>query len=119
MGSIHQHHAGNLSRIKFDVKPHVVSPHGVADKNIGRIHTCGTQQLLKLLRDHLARTRLGNRIAVAQSGAIVGTDMGELRDLGLHLAPRYVTVAQTRFQDNGWTSRSGAVYVHLPSTYVY
>ena len=87
----------------------------MADENVRRCNSRSPQQRVQFLGHHFAGAWSRTGIAVADTGAIVGTHARELCDLRLHFAPGKVRVSETRLEDDRRTSLPSAVDVHPKS----
>src|SRR5712671_3085118 len=116
MRSVDQNDAGNIVPITTGKQAHVVSAHGMADKNDRTGDSGIVQKCVQLFGEDLAGAPTRAGFAIPKAGTIVGTNARELRHGGLHFTPGDVTVAKARVEYHDGTSLPGAVDVHLIST---
>src|SRR5208337_917763 len=112
VGRVHQHHASDFARVQAGEEANGVSPHRVPYQHIGRRNTGCFQQRVQFFGHHPAGSWSRARLAVTDSGSVVGTSLREFSDLWLHLLPHDIGVTQAGVEDDGGTSLAGAIDVH-------
>ena len=86
-------------------------PEGVPDQQVGRRNARMQEKPVQLLGDPVRMAGFGAALAPAVARAVVAARPGEPRDLGLNPDPVERGAAETRFENDGRRSSSGAVNV--------
>jgi len=112
MRGVDQNHASNILGIKTGIEAHSESTHGVADENKRTGDSGVAQESVQFFGKVFAGAWVRAGIAEAKARAIVGTNSGTLRELGLYFVPRHVGIAEAGIEDHRWSSLPHAIDVH-------